>query len=69
MPTVDFVRFRALVFADVALRDALWAQPERRAFVDVAVRLGAEHGCAFEAADVELALADGLLASLVTSTA
>ncbi|MGD0051429.1 MAG: hypothetical protein ABSD03_06375 [Vulcanimicrobiaceae bacterium] len=65
----DFARFRALVFTDVALRDALWAQRERYAFVALAVRLGAERGCSFEATDVEAALAQGLLASLVTSSA
>jgi|HubBroStandDraft_1064217.scaffolds.fasta_scaffold152894_2 hypothetical protein len=69
MPTADFARFRALVFADVALRDALWAQPERHAFIALAVRLGAEYGCSFESTDVESALAEGLLASLLTSSA
>jgi gluconate kinase len=57
MASLEFARFRARVLSDLALREALWAQREDEAFVGLALRLGAEHGFPFEAADVHAALA------------
>jgi len=42
-------RFRELVLADPALHDRLRAAPNEPAFVELALRLAAERGCAFTA--------------------
>jgi gluconate kinase len=57
MASLEFARFRRRVLSDLALREALWAERADEPFVDLALRAGAEHGFAFEAADVHAALA------------
>jgi hypothetical protein len=49
-------RFGQLVLADRKLHDQLRAAPDEKAFVALAVQLGAERGCDFTAAAVEAAL-------------
>jgi hypothetical protein len=51
-------RFRQLVLADPALHDQLRQSANRESFIALAVRLGAEHDCAFTADDVRAGLRD-----------
>lgn len=46
-------RFCGLVFDDEGLQERLRQVKDRRLFIDLVVRLGAEHGCLFTAGDVE----------------
>jgi hypothetical protein len=49
-------RFGNLVLADRALHDQLRATANEEAFVALAIRLGAERGCAFTAPTVAAAI-------------
>ena len=49
-------RFRGLVFDDVDLQERLRQVADRGLFIDLAVRLGEERGCSFNAQDVREAL-------------
>ncbi|HTG15904.1 MAG TPA: aspartyl/asparaginyl beta-hydroxylase domain-containing protein [Blastocatellia bacterium] len=49
-------RFRSLVFDDVDLQERLRQVADRGLFIDLAVRLGEERGCSFNAEDVREAL-------------
>lgn len=49
-------RFRGLVFDDVDLQERLRQVADRGLFIDLAVRLGEERGCSFNAEDVKQAL-------------
>jgi Nif11 domain len=55
-PPQNLERFRELVLADRELHDQLRAAATRQDFIALAVRLGAERGCVFTAAQVEAAL-------------
>ncbi len=52
----NFERFGHLVLADRALHDQLRATANEEAFVALAIRLGAERGCAFTAPTVTAAI-------------
>jgi hypothetical protein len=54
--------FTAIVLADPALQWELRRISERATFVSQAVACARQHGCAIEAAEIEAALAAGLLA-------
>lgn len=58
-PAEGFERFRQLVLEDAALQERLRETPNLKAFVDLTLRLGEEHGCRFTAVDVEEALREG----------
>ena len=49
-------RFGELVLADPALHDQLRATADKKAFIALAIRLGADAGCKFSAPTVERAL-------------
>jgi Nif11 domain len=53
-----FERFRQQVLGDVVLQERLRAVPAPGDFVALLVRLGAEHGCDFSAAEVQQAMRD-----------
>jgi hypothetical protein len=54
-----FERFRALVMADPALHDRLWAETEPVAFAALAVALGGSSGCNFTVENIQQALQEG----------
>ena len=51
--------FRARVFADAELQAELWRTAERAAFIELCVRLGAEHGYNFTREEIMNALHEG----------
>ena len=57
-------RFSGLVLASRELHDRLRATTGTEAFIALAVRLGAEHGCVFTGAVVEAALREQRRAGL-----
>jgi hypothetical protein len=55
-PPSDLQRFRSLVSADAALQQELLGVEDVRAFITLAVRIAARHGCRITADDVEHAM-------------
>jgi mevalonate pyrophosphate decarboxylase len=64
MSESDFAAFRAKVLADKILQDRLRKVTDREEFVSLVVRLGAESGSRFTAADVTHAMQLGHIAWL-----
>lgn len=56
MSTSSFEQFRQLVLDDPALQQQLRAEYGLHAFLELVVRLGAEHGYEFSAEEVHAAL-------------
>jgi hypothetical protein len=56
MSQESFEQFRHLVLEDVTLQERLRETPNLKAFLDLTLRLGREHGYSFTARDVEDAL-------------
>lgn len=52
MSLEDFERFRQRVLEDVSLQEALRARMDVPAFLALATRMGAEHGCHFTAEEL-----------------
>lgn len=52
----NFEQFRHMVLQDVALQERLRATTDPYGFVDLVVRVGAEHGCHFTAENVHSAM-------------
>ncbi len=55
----EFERFRGLVLCDPSLQRELIGLTDRKEFISLAIRLGAEHGAKFTAGDVDAALQAG----------
>lgn len=56
MALQDLERFRQIVLQQPALEEQLLQAPAGQAFTELALRLGAEHGCPFTAEELREAL-------------